>query len=81
MSMTGVIVFIVVGGIAGWLAGQIIKGRGLGLPANILVGIIGAFVGGFLLGIVGFAATNLLGQIVSATIGAVVLLYLVRLLR
>lgn len=81
MSATGLIVFIMIGGIAGWLAGQIIKGRGLGLPANILVGIVGAFVGGFLLGIIGFAATNLLGQIVSATIGSVVLLYVARLVK
>ncbi|MGA8261410.1 MAG: GlsB/YeaQ/YmgE family stress response membrane protein [Arenicellales bacterium] len=81
MSATGLIVFIIIGGIAGWLAGQIIKGRGLGLPANILVGIIGAFIGGFLLGVVGFSATNLLGQVVSATIGSVVLLYVARLLR
>lgn len=81
MTATGLIVFIIIGGIAGWLAGQIIKGRGLGLPANILVGIIGAFIGGILLSVVGFSATNLLGQIVSATIGSVVLLYVARLLR
>lgn len=81
VSATGLIVFIIVGGIAGWLAAQIIKGRSFGLPVNILVGVIGAFVGGFLLGAVGFSATNLLGQIVSATIGSVVLLYVVRLLK
>lgn len=81
MSATSLLVFVAVGGIAGWLAGQIIKGRGLGLPTNILVGIIGAFVGGFLLKLVGFSATNLLGQIVSATIGSMVLLYAARLLR
>lgn len=81
MSATSLIVFLIVGGIAGWLAGQIMKGRGLGILGNIVVGVIGAFIGGFLLGIVGFSTTHLLGQIISATIGAVVLLYLVRLLR
>lgn len=81
MNVTGLIVFIIIGGIAGWLAGQLMKGRGFGLLVNILVGVVGAFIGGFLLGIVGFSATHLLGQIISATIGAVVLLYLVRLIR
>lgn len=81
MNAAGVVVFLVVGGVAGWLAGQITKGRGFGLPVNILVGVIGAFIGGFLLGIVGFSATHLLGQIISATIGAVVLLNLIRFLR
>lgn len=81
MSVSGLIVLVIVGGIAGWLAGQIMKGRGLGFPVNILVGVIGAFIGGFLLGIVGFSPTHLLGQIISATLGAVVLLYLVRLVK
>lgn len=81
MSATGLIVFVVIGAIAGWLAGQIMKGRGFGLPVNVLVGVVGAFIGGLLLGIIGFSATHLLGQIISATIGAVVLLYLLRLLR
>ncbi len=81
MNVTGLIVFIIIGGIAGWLAGLIMKGRGFGLPVNILVGVVGAFIGGFLMGILGFSATHLLGQIISATIGAVVLLYVVRLIR
>lgn len=81
VSVMGLIVFLIVGGIAGWLAGRIIKGRGFGLPVNILVGVIGAFIGGFLLQVLGFSTTHLLGQIISATLGAVVLLYLVRLMR
>jgi uncharacterized membrane protein YeaQ/YmgE (transglycosylase-associated protein family) len=81
MSLTGLIIFLVIGGIAGWLAGQIMKGRGFGIPVNIVVGIIGAFIGGFLLSALGFAATGILAQIISATIGAVVLLYVVRLLK
>lgn len=81
MDITGIVVFVIIGGIAGWLAGQIMKGRGFGIPVNIAIGVIGAFIGGFLLGIVGFSATHLLGQIISATIGAVVLLYLVRFVK
>lgn len=81
MSAAGLVVFIIIGGIAGWLAGQIMKGRGFGLSVNVLVGVVGAFIGGFLLGVLGFSPTHLLGQIISATIGAVLLLYLVRLVR
>jgi len=81
VSVTGLLVFLIIGGIAGWLAGQIMKGRGFGVPVNVLVGVVGAFIGGFLLGLLGFSATHLLGQIISATIGAVVLLYLVRLVK
>lgn len=81
MNATGLIIFLVIGGVAGWLAGQIMKGKGFGVPVNIVVGIVGAVIGGFLLGALGFAATGLLAQIISATIGAVVLLYIVRLLK
>lgn len=81
MGSTGLLAFIVIGGIAGWLAGQIMKGRGFGLLVNVLVGIAGAFIGGFLLGALGFAAHGLLAQIISATIGAVALLYVVRFLK
>lgn len=81
MTITGLIIFLVIGGVAGWLAGQIMKGKGFGVPVNILVGIIGAFIGGFLLDVIGFSANGLLAQIISATIGAVVLLYVVRLLK
>jgi len=81
MASTGLLTFIVIGGIAGWLAGQIMKGRGFGLLVNILVGIAGAFIGGFLLEALGFTARGLLAQIISATIGAVALLYVVRFLK
>jgi len=81
VHVSGLIVFIIIGGVAGWLAALIMKGRGLGIGLNIVVGIIGAFIGGWILGLAGFHAVHIVGQVISATIGAVVLLYLARLLR
>jgi uncharacterized membrane protein YeaQ/YmgE (transglycosylase-associated protein family) len=69
--------FIVIGLVAGWLAGQLMKGRGFGLIGNLIVGVCGAIIGGFLLRLVGFAAYGLIGSLISATIGAVLLLFLI----
>jgi uncharacterized membrane protein YeaQ/YmgE (transglycosylase-associated protein family) len=76
----GLIAWIIVGLVAGWLAGQIMKGSGYGLLGNLVIGLVGALVGGWLFGIVASAAepTGLLGSIVTATIGALVLLVVVR---
>ena len=77
-----IIILIVVGAIAGWLAGQIMRGFGFGLLWNIIIGIIGAFIGVWLmttLRIMPFA--GFLGSIINATIGAVVLLAIVGLIR
>ena len=67
--------FILIGACAGWLAGQLSKGSGFGLGGNLVIGVIGAIVGGFLFGLVEIAAVGLLGQLVMATIGALVLLF------
>ena len=73
---------LIVGLIAGWLAGVLVKGGGFGLIGDLVVGVIGAFLGGFLFTSLGVSAGGgLLGAIVVATIGAVVLLFLVRLLK
>ncbi|MCU0645139.1 MAG: GlsB/YeaQ/YmgE family stress response membrane protein [bacterium] len=69
--------FLIIGLIAGWLAGQIMKGRGFGLLGNLIVGVIGALLGGLLFGVLGMSTTNILGSLVTAVIGAVVLLYIV----
>jgi uncharacterized membrane protein YeaQ/YmgE (transglycosylase-associated protein family) len=61
---------------AGWLAGQIFKGSGFGLTGNLIVGVIGAILGGLLFGLLGFHATNSLGKLISATVGAILLLVL-----
>ena len=71
------IVFLIIGAIAGWLAGALMRGDGFGLFGNIGVGIVGAVVGGFLLGLVGEETLGFVGSIISATIGAVFLLWVV----
>ncbi len=80
MAMESLIVLLIVGAIAGWLAGTIVKGYGFGLIGNIVVGIVGAFIGGYLfpgyLGIEG-----IVGSIISATIGAIILLVIIGLAR
>jgi uncharacterized membrane protein YeaQ/YmgE (transglycosylase-associated protein family) len=77
----GILAWLIVGAIAGWLAGLFMKGSGYGIMGNIVMGILGALLGGFLasaLGITG--AAGLLGSIVVAFIGAVVLIAIVRML-
>jgi uncharacterized membrane protein YeaQ/YmgE (transglycosylase-associated protein family) len=72
---------LVIGAVAGWLAGQFMRGGGFGLLGDIVVGIVGSLIGGFIFGILGIYAYGLVGQIVTATVGAVVLLYVARKLR
>ena len=74
----GLVWFLLIGLIAGWLAGQIWKGSDFGLLKNLAIGVIGAFLGGFLLRLVGLAAVGLLGELISALIGALVLLWLLQ---
>jgi uncharacterized membrane protein YeaQ/YmgE (transglycosylase-associated protein family) len=72
------IVWLVIGAIAGWLAGLIVKGYGLGLVGNIVVGIVGALIAGWLLPRIGFVFVGgILAAIVNAVIGAVILLLIV----
>jgi uncharacterized membrane protein YeaQ/YmgE (transglycosylase-associated protein family) len=74
--------FVLVGLIAGWLAGQLVRGGGFGVIGDIVVGIVGALIGGFLFGTLGISAGGgLLGAILVATLGAVVLIVLLRLVR
>ncbi len=74
--------FILVGLVAGWLAGQLVKGGGFGLVGDIVVGVVGALIGGFLFSTLGVSAGGgLLGSIVVATIGAVVLLFIIRMIK
>ena len=70
--------FILVGATEGWLAGQLLKGGGFGVLGNIVIGVIGAVIGGLLVRLAGFAPTNTIGQVISATIGAVVLILLLQ---
>jgi uncharacterized membrane protein YeaQ/YmgE (transglycosylase-associated protein family) len=73
--------FLLVGLVAGWLAGKLTRGAGFGVVGDIVLGVIGAFVGGFLFRFVGISAYGTIGSIIVATIGAVVLVILVRMIK
>jgi uncharacterized membrane protein YeaQ/YmgE (transglycosylase-associated protein family) len=76
------IVLLIVGAVAGWLAGTIVKGYGFGLIGNIVVGVIGAFIGGWLFPSLGlWDIPGIVGVIVSATLGAIILLVIIGLIR
>ena len=74
--------FILIGLVAGWLAGQLVKGGGFGVLGDIVVGVIGALLGGFLFSSLGVSlGGGLLGAIIVATIGAVLLIFILRLVK
>ena len=76
------IILLIVGAIAGWLAGTIVIGYGFGLIGNIIVGVIGAFIGGWLFPSLGlWDLPGIVGVIVSATLGAIILLVIIGLIR
>jgi uncharacterized membrane protein YeaQ/YmgE (transglycosylase-associated protein family) len=79
--MDGLLWFLLIGLAAGWLAGRIMKGRGFGLVGNLIVGVIGALLGGFLFTLLGLHAYGLVGSLVTAVVGAIVLLYLVGVIK
>jgi len=83
LETNSLIVILVIGLIAGWLAGQIMKGGGFGLVGDLVVGIIGAFIGGWLWGLLHLPMLGAwwITAIVSAVIGACILLYVVRLIK
>ena len=77
-----IIAWLVIGAVAGWLAGQIVKGDGFGLIVNIIVGIVGAVIGGYLAGVLGISiGGGLISSIIVAVIGAVILLLVLRLIK
>jgi uncharacterized membrane protein YeaQ/YmgE (transglycosylase-associated protein family) len=73
--------FLIIGVVAGWLAGKLTRGQGFGLVGDLVVGILGAFVGGFIFQFLGIVSFGRIGALVTATIGAVVLLWLIRRLQ
>lgn len=80
--MEGLIYFLLIGAAAGWIAGQLMKGGGFGLIINIILGIVGAFVGGWLLGELGVSVGGgLTGSLITSVIGAVVVLFVAGLFR
>jgi uncharacterized membrane protein YeaQ/YmgE (transglycosylase-associated protein family) len=75
MEIIDLIIFLIIGTVTGWLAGTIMKSGGFGLLVNILIGIIGGVVGGFLFRLLEITGSGLIGLLVTATAGAVMLLY------
>ena len=82
MSAESLLVILLIGAIAGWLAGQIVQGTGFGLVGDILIGIVGAFIASWLFPQLGLhLGAGIVAEIIAATIGAVLLLVIARLVR
>jgi uncharacterized membrane protein YeaQ/YmgE (transglycosylase-associated protein family) len=82
MGIESLVVLLLIGAVAGWLAGQIMKGYGFGLIGNIVVGIVGAFVAGLVFPAIGLSlGSGIIASIIHATIGAVILLFLIGLIK
>ena len=82
MTIEALIIWLIVGAIAGWLAGQVMKGGGFGLVGDIILGIIGAVVAGWLLPAIGIViGGGIIGAIINAFIGACIVLFVVRLIN
>jgi uncharacterized membrane protein YeaQ/YmgE (transglycosylase-associated protein family) len=82
MDPIALVIWLAIGAVAGWLAGQIMKGGGFGLLGDIIVGIVGAAVAGFILPRLGIViGGNLIAAIINATIGACLLLFVLRLIK
>lgn len=81
MDQMSIVAFLIIGAIAGWLAGVVTKGDGFGLLGDIVIGIVGAFVGGWLFGFLGIFAGGFVGAVITAFVGACVLLFIIRLIK
>ena len=82
MDLTALLIWLALGAIAGFIAGQLMKGRGFGVLGNIIVGILGSFLGGFIFNQLGVSAGGgMIGSIITAVIGAVVLLFIASLVK
>ena len=81
MQGTNLLYFLLIGLAAGWLAGKVMKGSGYGLIGDLIIGVVGAFLGGWIFGLLHIAAGGLLGLLVTAFVGAVVLVWLLRLMK
>jgi len=80
--LVGLLWWVVVGLIAGWLAGKVMRGGGFGVGIDIVVGMVGSVIGGFVFGLLGiFRGGGLIGSVLVAFIGAVIFLWLVRLIK
>lgn len=82
MTLESILIFLLIGAVAGWLAGLIVKGFGFGLIGNIIIGIIGAFIAGYIFPALNVSlGSGIVAAIIHATIGAVILLLVVRVIK
>jgi len=81
MSTEHLLLFLVIGVAAGFLAGKIMRGAGFGLVGDLIVGVIGSFIGAWVFGLLGIEAGGILGLLVASVVGAVLLLYVLRLFK
>ena len=82
MSNESLLVFLIVGVVAGWIAGKVVNGSGLGLIGDLILGVVGAFIAGWLLPRLGFSlGSGIIRSIIDAAIGAIVLLLAIKLVR
>ena len=81
MDIQSLLIFLVIGAAAGWLVGVILKGGGFGLLADIVIGIVGAVLGGFLFGVLGITAGGPIGGFITAVVGAIVLILIIRAIK
>ena len=81
MTITSLIWFLIIGLLAGWLASLLMKSGRQGLIEYLIIGVIGALLGGWLFGLLGISAGGFIGSLITATVGAVVLIFLLRMLR
>lgn len=80
-SLIHLVYFLLIGLAAGWIAGQITKGKSFGLINDLIIGVIGSFLGGILFSLLQLGATGLIGSLITATVGAVAFLYILRVAR
>jgi uncharacterized membrane protein YeaQ/YmgE (transglycosylase-associated protein family) len=81
MSTENLLLFLVIGIVAGFLAGKIMKGAGFGLVGDLIVGVIGSFIGVWVFGLLGIYSGGILGLLIAAVVGALLLLYIIRLAK
>jgi uncharacterized membrane protein YeaQ/YmgE (transglycosylase-associated protein family) len=81
LAPQSLIMWLIIGALAGWLAGKFVQGYGFGLLTNIVIGILGAVVGGYILPQLGFIPMSAGGDFIAATLGAVILLVVIGLVR
>ena len=81
MSPRGLVYILLVGALAGWISGLIIKGKGFGPIGNVIVGVIGAFLADYVFGVLGIHASGLVGQLFFAVVGALVFVYLLKFIK